>query len=387
MRQLIFIALILPLLSVLITSCGDAQHPFPTTDQEGLKAELQALIDEQVEDKNIFGTVVKVESTDGSFSWNSAAGDLEVETPYFIASVTKLYTTAVVLKLVDQGLMSLDDRLDQYLGTDILDGLHVYRGTDHAPEITVRQLLGHTSGLPDYFQHKQDGETLEERISQSQDLAWSRAEVWTWAKEMKPEFEPGKPGKAHYSDTNFQLLGEIIEQVSGMSIAEAYEQYIFQPLGLEHTYLYTDPTDNTPKPIYFKEEATSIPMAMASFGADGAIVSTVDEGYTFLRAFFQGELFPEAYLDEIQQEWNKIFFPLEYGTGVSRFQFGAAMTGGKKLPVLVGHSGLSGAFAFYSPDWDVYLTGTVNQIHKPSTSFQLMIQIMSIMSEYGPQQD
>ena len=117
---------------------------------------------------------------------------------------------------------------------------------------------------------------------------------------------------------------------------------------------------------------------MASFGPDGGIVSTAEESMTFLKAFFAGTLFPARYLPELYQ-WNKIFFPLQYGVGLMRFQLPRFMSPFSPAPELLGHSGLSGAFAFYAPERSVYLTGTVNQIAQPGRSFRLLLRLLNQM--------
>ncbi|MBC8509379.1 MAG: serine hydrolase [Chloroflexi bacterium] len=134
--------------------------------------------------------------------------------------------------------------------------------------------------------------------------------------------------------------------------------------------------------MYFKENPLLIPLAMTSFGPDGGIVSTTEEMMVFIRAFFRGDLFPPDYFNEMKQ-WNKIFYPLEYGVGLARFKLPRLFSPFKPMPELLGHSGLSGAFAFYSPDKNVYLTGTVNQIHHPDISFKLMLQLINVLQQQG----
>ena len=100
---------------------------------------------------------------------------------------------------------------------------------------------------------------------------------------------------------------------------------------------------------------------MASVQADGGIVSTLDDGLTFLEAFFAGRLFPPALLAEMQRDWHRIFYPLEYGTGIMRFQLPRAMTGFRRVPAFIGHSGASGTVMFACPDRGLTVVGTVNQ--------------------------
>jgi CubicO group peptidase (beta-lactamase class C family) len=195
---------------------------------------------------------------------------------------------------------------------------------------------------------------------------------------MKPHFPPGAPGKAFYSDTNYQLLGAIIEAMTGDTYAAALDGGIVTPLGLTRTYLFSQATVDrydTVSPLLMDTTPIRIPQVMASVGADGGIVSTAAESLRFLRAFMAGELFPDEYLADMQRPWRRIFFPLQYGLGLMRFSLPRVMSGFRSVPALIGHSGASGAVAFYAPKTDLYVAGTVNQVKKRSLSFQLLTRI------------
>ena len=220
---------------------------------------------------------------------------------------------------------------------------------------------------------------MQDELTSGKDQPWTFEQVINDVKKMKPRFRPGKLGKAFYSDTNYQLLGKLIETVTGNELATNLSAYIFTPLNLKQTYLYRDSQDTLPATIYFKDRPLPIPLAMTSFAADGGIVSTSADLMTFIKAFFRGELFPADYLAEMKQ-WNRIFFPLEYGVGLARFKLPWLFSPLKALPELLGHSGLSGAYAFYSAEKDVFLTGTVNQIDKPGMSFRLMLKLLNQLS-------
>ena len=159
------------------------------------------------------------------------------DTEIYIASVTKLYTAAVVLRLFERGALSLDDPMSKYLPSELIRGIHVYRGKDSSSEITIRQLLSHSSGIADYYSEKgRDGKTLFDMFLENPDRLWTVDETIDRARrDLAPNFPPGTG--TSYSDTNFQLLGKIVENVTGKPLQDAYEDFIFQPLGLEHTWL------------------------------------------------------------------------------------------------------------------------------------------------------
>lgn len=341
-----------------------------TTEKEKL---LQAVLDKIVDNKKVFGTSFALKKDEEI--WQGASGNLAIDQPYFIASTTKLFTTAIILKLREDGKLSLEDKISKYMDASILSGLHVYKGKDYSQELTIRHLLSHTSGLPDYFQDKgTSGKSLEDELMAGNDQFWTVEEAIERSKKMSPLFAPGTKGKAKYSDANFQLLGKIIETISGKLYAENCQERIIQPLGLTKTYLYQDATDRKPKTLYYKSKELNIPKAMTSFGADGGIVSVSSEMLVFIEAFFTGKLFPLAYIDELQ-EWNRIFPPMRAGVGIHLFKLPWIFNPTGAIPYFIGHSGLSGALAYYSPKENLYIAGTVNQTAHPDISFRTMISL------------
>ena len=334
---------------------------------------LQTILDKVVDGKKVFGTSFAIKKDD--MVWQGASGDLTTDCPYFIASTTKLFTTAIILKLKEEGKLRLKDKISDYIDASVLSGLHLYKGKDYSQEITIKHLLSHTSGLPDYFQDKgTSGKSLEDEIMAGYDQSWTFEESIERSKKMSPLFAPGTPGKAKYSDANFQLLGEIIETITGKSYSENCQERIIQPLGLTKTYLYQDSTDGRPKLMYHKKKKLNIPKAMTSFGADGGIVSVSSDMLVFIEAFFAGKLFPGPYVDELK-EWNRIFPPMRAGVGIHLFKLPWLLDPKGAIPFFIGHSGLSGALAFYSPRENIYIAGTVNQTAHPDISFRTMISL------------
>ena len=334
---------------------------------------LQAVLDKTVDNKKVFGTSFAIQKD--TLTWQGSSGNFSIDQPYFIASTTKLFTTAIILKLRAEGKLSLDDKINKYIEKSILTGLHIYKGKDYTHVLTIKHLLAHTSGLPDYFEDKgSTGKSLEDELVSSNDRYWSFEQTIERAKSIKPHFAPGTKGKAKYSDTNFQLLGKIIEQITEKSYAQNCEEIIIKPLDLRTTYLYQDSTDKTPKTLYYKRIELNIPQAMTSFGADGGIVSTSSDMLIFIEAFFTGKIFPKEYVNELQQ-WNNIFFPMKSGIGIHLFKLPWIFNPTGAVPYFIGHSGLSGALAYYSPKENIFIVGTVNQVAHPDISFKTMIRL------------
>ena len=311
--------------------------------------------------------------------WNFVSGDFQTHPSYFIASTTKLFITALFLQLQAEGRLDLDDRIAKYLQDSILDQLHVWKGKDYSREISIKHLLSQTSGLADYFEQAPKGqESFRDQLMAGKDRAWKLSDVLELAKSKGAQFPPAYRRKALYSDTNFQLLGHLLEIILDKDLSTIIAERISHSLEMEQTFLFEDPNNKTPAPLQYKGLPLKIPQAMASFGPDGGIVSTSEDMMRFIKAFFGGQLFPLNYINTIQ-DWRKIFFPLQYGIGLMRFRLPRIFTPFSPSPEWIGHSGVSGAFAFYCPQKDLYLTGTVNEIHPSSLPFQLMAKLTNII--------
>lgn len=159
---------------------------------------LQTVLDKTVDKKNIFGTSFAIKKD--SLIWFGASGNLSKDQPYFIASTTKLFTSAIILRLKSEGKLKLDDKISTYLDQFVMNALHVFKGKDYSDELTIKHLLAHTSGLPDYFQGKgRNGKSLEEDIKNGNDQFWTFEQAIDMTKAMKPLFSPNKKKKANYS--------------------------------------------------------------------------------------------------------------------------------------------------------------------------------------------
>ena len=344
-----------------------------------MNEKIQKVFNSALTSKNSFGASLRVERGDGEVLFNSAGGNMDINTKYFIASTTKLFTTAIIFKLIFEKKLSLEDTLSKFLGTKTISGLNVFKGKDYSSQITIRQLLAHTSGIPDYFSGKDSsGKSLESKLLNEFDEKWDFDKSLILAKTLKANFYPGQIDKALYSDTNFQILGRIIEIIRKESIIDVYKKEIINLLNLSNTYTFTNSDSQNPLALYYQDKVLKIPLAMSSFGPDGGVVSTSEELMIFLKAFFQGKIFPVEYTDIMKSEFNSIFYPLKYGVGIMKFQMPRIFTMFKIFPPLLGHSGLSGAFAFYCVEKDLYITGTVNQIAARSRSYQMMIKVLQV---------
>ena len=355
LKSIIFVFLLVTLIS--IAGMMWFSH---TMKNMSLEERLQYTLNQVTDGKSIYGISVCIYSADDGFIWNGSSGVMNDETQYSLASVTKMYTTTLILQLYEKGELNLDDPIADYLSADIMDGLHVFEGTDYSGMITIRHLLTHTSGLPDYFTEPTENKQSIEEIRKTQDISYGLDEILDRTKALSPHFAPGAEDRAYYSDGNFQLLGAIIENVTGKELSEVYSEQIFKPLNMNRTYLKTDDSTWGIAPIYYKGNALEVPKIVVSEKSTGGIVSTASENMTFLTAFFSGKLFHKKHLEEMQ-DWKNIFFPMQYSAGLMRCAVPVPFL---NLPdyELIGHSGSTGTFCYYCPSRDIYITGTTNQL-------------------------
>lgn len=326
------------------------------------KSKIDQGLEKVIRNKSIYSAVFRVESEDASFVHTAAAGDMEATSPYFIASVTKLYVTAVILMLMEEGKLSLEDKLEKHLDHALMDKLHVYKGVDYSRQLKISHLLSNTSGIPDYFFHKQpDGKTAADALLAGEDTSWHLEKTLEHTRNLKPKFKFGT--KAAYSDTNYQLLGRIIENITGKPIGEVFKEFIFDPLQLKNTYTYSDPSDKSPALFYAGNKPVWLPNYMASVSVEGGIVSTAEECARFLRAFFNETFFPKERIEGLKK-WRMLFSPgvFYFGMGLEKIWTPWFASPFKPVGEVLGFWGQTSAFAFYNKKSGLYLTGTANQM-------------------------
>lgn len=167
--------------------------------------------------------LLAVQSRNKAIDWAGAHGDAgpsdminaETSSPFSLASITKMFTAAVTMRLSGDIKIDIDDPVSKYLPPAVMEGIHVYKGTDYSDALKIVHLLSQTSGLADYFEQKpRYGESYLDTLLREGDLPISFDEIIRMVRsDLKPQFPPGKGNKAYYSDTNYQILGRIIESI------------------------------------------------------------------------------------------------------------------------------------------------------------------------------
>ncbi len=226
------------------------------------------------------------------------------ETVFRIASVTKQFTAAAVMQLVDQGKISLDDEITKYLPD--------FPTQDH--RVTIRHLLTHTSGIKSYT-------GLGPKFwSESSRLDLSNDQMIALFKDLPFDFKPGE--KYAYNNSAFFLLGVIIEKVTGMPYRKYVEEKVFQPLGLASSSYCDDRAIIPHRAAGYEATAGTVsnaaPMSLNVPGAAGALCSTVLDLVQWQRAFDEARPISAGSRDQIRTSATlNDGKPTNYGFGVS----------------------------------------------------------------------
>lgn len=112
---------------------------------------------------------------------------------------------------------------------------------------------------------------------------------------------------------------------------------------------------------------------------DGGGVTTVGDALRFIEAFIGGELLTPDELASMTRQWNRVFFPFDYGLGIQRFRLPRVMSPWPPPPELIGHAGSTGSFSFYEPSKRAYVVGTVNQTDNPARPYRMIVQMMNAL--------
>jgi D-alanyl-D-alanine carboxypeptidase len=300
--------------------------------------------------------------------------------PYHFASIGKTVTSVMVSILYEKGLIDFDENISNFFDDSILAGLHIYNGVDCSKEIKIRHLLNHTSGLPDhYLDNNKDGICLLDQMISDTEHFWTPIETINWTKQqLKPKFKPGTG--FHYSDTNYELLGLIIEKVTGKKFSQCLHEYIFDPLEMQHSYqiFYSEPKAKSHfqmVDLYHKginlSNAKSISMSCAS----GGIVSTTEDMLKFHKAIVENKIIKEETFQKMQ-DYARMGPSFYYGYGIMNFRF---MFMSDKYHIL-GNSGSIGAFMYYNPGMDVYMIGS---FHKVNYQIQPILYIFRTLRKFN----
>jgi len=255
----------------------------------------------------------------GGKTWSYAAGIADVRTKktmkadfrFRIGSVTKTFIATVLLQLSGENRLNLDDSIEKWL-PGVIQG-NGYDGN----QITIRQILNHTSGIADYMNSK-DFDIMDTKKS------YTAEEFVKMGISLPPEFAPGKGWS--YSNTGYVLLGILIEKVTGNSYAEEIENRIIEPLDLSNTFL---PGNSSVIPGtkhargYIQLDGASELKDVTYINpgsSDGDMISTADDLNKFFSYLLSGKLLKEQQLKEMLTTVPTDREGTGYGLGIVEFK-------------------------------------------------------------------
>lgn len=357
---------ILLALFALFVGCGKD----PISPKLTLAEQLQTALDDKRTSNNLIGVSVAV-IVPGQETWLGVSGmsdpttseKIRPEMLFGIGSITKTFSAALILKLAEEGRLTLEDSLHKWLPS--------FENIDST--ITLRQLLNHTSGIFNFNDHSDFWPAVMADLTKF----WTPEEVLTLVKE--PSFPRGSSWE--YSNTNYILLGMIIKEVTGSQVSTELRNRFFKPLSLNSTFLAVEDqlsgdiahnwsvfvdADGTPDDgDGTLDDISSLPRtAMFSIlWTTGAMFSTAEDLARWARALYEGEVIGQAYLDQMLTfhpatlSWVP---PLTgYGLGTGRLTWS-----GKEF---WGHGGTYGQAGYasgviYSPEDGVTIAILINHV-------------------------
>lgn len=315
---------------------------------------------------------------------NYSYSDTTPDQHFHSASVGKLMTAVLIFKAIEQGKFELDTVVKSILKQSNLDGLFVSKGRDFQEKISVRHLLGHMSGINDYFESKTfDGSVFTDEIIRHPDTFWTPQALLDYTRKRQMAIaEPGK--EFFYSDTGYILLGLIIEEAFGMPFHQVLDTYIFTPCGMSATSLcfYSEGFDQSAlAPLYINGIDAHLFKSLSCDFSGGGLSTTANDLLQFMENLQNEKLISQRSLSQMADFNHRYRQGLYYGLGLMQVRFEEFFFLLKSLPRLQGHLGVTGVHAWYNPvthDAFVLNAGNTKDMVK---SFKLLITIMQLVKQ------
>ncbi|WP_224995643.1 serine hydrolase [Cesiribacter sp. SM1] len=304
--------------------------PQPFKADHSRAGDLQAILDKYTA-KGLPAAVVAIKDDEGV--WEGSSGFAKIEngtklSPGFVhagGSITKIYTATAIMMLQEQGRLRLDDPITQYLPPSVTAGI------SNADRITVRMLLNHSSGIPDYI----DNPHFRLQWFNNLSRGWTASDALSYACNKPLLFEPGTAFS--YSNNNYMLLSLMIAHVSGQEEAAWMRDHIFLPLNLERTYYKIQPEylEGLPMPNYYLDrygdgrlQNVTLPTKMEIYSelGDGGLVASALDFVYFMDALVKEQLISTDSFNEMKTATFN-----DYGLGIDIYRY-------QELPQY-GHSG------------------------------------------------
>ena len=369
------------LVAVGLPAAAQDATPGPQDIADGFSPEIQLAL-HQIVERNLAATETPGALVGiwypGQGEWQHAAGvaDLETGAPVTlddhvrIASNTKTFVATVVLQLVDEGHVGLDDPIEDYVP-----------GIPNGTTITVRQVLGMNAGIADFIAVPE----ITAEYAANPLIAMTPDEILAWIRGSEPDYVPGT--QLRYSNSNYVILGYLIEAVTGKSPEHEIAIRLIAPLGLTGTSFPLTPF--MPQPAmhgYFAENLgdSLIDVTRSNPGfpwTSGAMISTLADMHTWVKTLVLGStLLSNATLAE-RNTWNALVpnAPVGYGLGILNFRGFLGHNGG-----IAGYS----SWMLHNPDSGFTVVIVVNRAgEKGGTADPFLREILELFPEVVPAPD
>ncbi|TVR16034.1 MAG: hypothetical protein EA391_09155 [Balneolaceae bacterium] len=282
---------------------GQKEVEFQSALDDAIRRQTQSL-------QGVAATVIDAEGTTfnayfGTHGVGFTTQAVDQTNLFRIASVTKPMTTAIILKLVDKGMLGLDDLLSDHLEV----------GLPNETRITIRQILSHTAGVFDHL----NANSFWSSPSFSPTKVWSVDEIVAFARNHGPLFSPGTAYA--YSNTSFYVLGALIEEVTGLELKDAYQTYIFEPLGLRNILYDNFSTSSNPIPA-LALNSRSYEYHLTTVSSAGAIAAHPEDVAHFGRALYGGRFVSDELTSKLNINIGAELNGQNYGLGTRIWDIG-----------------------------------------------------------------
>jgi len=387
MKKILLIILAVIILAVIVIALMMYFGSRPLTKDAAIST-IDKTVEGEVGKKNITQAIVYMDSPNHDINQTFAYGqldgeDIAADQSFHVASTGKAFTATLIGVLIDHGKVSLDDNITDYLSDEVLENLFVYEGVDYKGEVTIKNLLNHTSGVADYFEDDTIGSAkMQELIISEPDTFWTPMDLVNFSRNYQQAV--AKPNETyHYSDTGYILLGLIIESASNTSFDEMLHKHIFTPLNMDDSYLmfYSEPKNDIHPiaDVHLGDVNIKDYQSLSIDWSGGGIISTANDLAVFIRALNNYEIISQDTLERLYQFDYKFMSGIHYGNGFMEYHFTEFFPTLGFLPNYTGHMGVLGTQMFYDKESDTVYISSFGSTDYSAGSVQTMITILSTL--------
>ena len=319
---------------------------------------------------------VYMESTRHAFNYTYSNTDKDQS--FHSASVGKVFCATLIMMAIEEKKLTLNTPIHTQLEPALLKGLFVYKNHDYHTDVTIEQLLSHTSGINDYFEGKTHNHpSFMEVVMTDKMHIFTPTELLDFTRNyQKAIARPGE--KFYYSDTGYVLLGLIVEKLYNQPYASILNERIFKPLNMENTVLcfYDERFDaHQLAPIIFKGVDMRLANSLSCDFAGGGLQTTAKDLALFLKGLFNNQLITASSLDLMMNTKHRFHGIMRYGLGIIEIAFERIIPWMRNYPKLYGGLGSLSVHAFYDPlNHDVYVIN-LGSPKKMRLSFQMLVKM------------